>query len=203
MTGIVTAFWISWIFFTGDIRATPPSRRMSEGTRSSAMTDAAPASSAILACSALVTSMMTPPLSISARPMCLRSAIRSPFSSAMFCLLFLCAPRPAGPQPRDGLRRARPLLCAKTRQLDHGHRRALHPFPATKPGARGLDRFGEAPDSLVDSARRHRREREPQCTLTAAVHEEGCAGREGDASLDRLRQERACVHPRRQGDEQR
>jgi hypothetical protein len=35
------------------------------------MTEVAPASSAILACSALVTSMMTPPLSISASPMCL------------------------------------------------------------------------------------------------------------------------------------
>jgi hypothetical protein len=72
ITGIVTAFWISWIFFTGDIRATPPSRRMSEGTRSSAMTDAAPASSAIFACSALTTSMITPPLSISASPLLTR-----------------------------------------------------------------------------------------------------------------------------------
>src|SRR6267142_1922178 len=83
ITGMVTAFWISWIFFTGDMRATPPSRRMSEGTRSSAITEAAPASSAILACSALVTSMMTPPLSISARPMCLRSATLNPFNSSM------------------------------------------------------------------------------------------------------------------------
>ncbi len=50
------------------MRATPPSLRMSEGTRSSAITAQAPAFSAIFACSALVTSMMTPPLSISARP---------------------------------------------------------------------------------------------------------------------------------------
>ena len=50
------------------MRATPPSRRMSAGTRSSAITAQAPASSAILACSAVVTSMITPPLSISARP---------------------------------------------------------------------------------------------------------------------------------------
>ena len=42
ITGMVTAFWISWIFFTGAMRATPPSRRMSEGTRSSAMTDGRP-----------------------------------------------------------------------------------------------------------------------------------------------------------------
>ena len=42
---------------------------MSAGTRSSAMTATAPASSAILACSASTTSMMTPPLSIWAIPL--------------------------------------------------------------------------------------------------------------------------------------
>ena len=51
------------------MRATPPWARMSDGTRSSAITAQAPASSAIFACSALVTSMMTPPLSMSARPL--------------------------------------------------------------------------------------------------------------------------------------
>src|SRR5687768_1605504 len=50
------------------MRATPPSRRMSAGTRSRAMTALAPASSAIFAWSGVTTSMMTPPLSISARP---------------------------------------------------------------------------------------------------------------------------------------
>jgi hypothetical protein len=50
------------------MRATPPSRRMSDGTRSSAMTATAPQSSAIFACSASTTSMMTPPFSISASP---------------------------------------------------------------------------------------------------------------------------------------
>ena len=50
------------------IRATPPAARMSAGTRSRAMTATAPASSAILACSGVTTSMMTPPLSIWARP---------------------------------------------------------------------------------------------------------------------------------------
>ena len=50
------------------IRDTPPCARMSAGTRSSAITATAPASSAILACSAVTTSMMTPPLSISAMP---------------------------------------------------------------------------------------------------------------------------------------
>src|ERR1700675_3084847 len=50
------------------MRATPPSRRMSAGTRSSAITAAATASSATFACSGVTTSMITPPLSISARP---------------------------------------------------------------------------------------------------------------------------------------
>src|SRR5208283_3675173 len=50
------------------MRATPPSARIMAGTRSRAITAQAPAFSAITACSALVTSMMTPPLSISARP---------------------------------------------------------------------------------------------------------------------------------------
>src|ERR671924_1257179 len=69
MTGIDTASWISRIFSGSAMRATPPSRRMSAGTRSRAMTATAPASSAIRACSAFVTSMITPPLSISARPL--------------------------------------------------------------------------------------------------------------------------------------
>ena len=50
------------------IRATPPCARMSAGTRSSAITATAPASSAIFAWSASTTSMITPPLSISAIP---------------------------------------------------------------------------------------------------------------------------------------
>src|SRR5207302_10210680 len=68
ITGMVTASWISPILSGSAMRATPPSRRMSAGTRSSAITAQAPASSAIRACSAVVTSMITPPLSISARP---------------------------------------------------------------------------------------------------------------------------------------
>src|SRR6266566_469650 len=68
ITGIVTVAMISRITLIEAMRATPPSLRMSEGTRSSAITAHAPAFSAIFACSALVTSMITPPLSISARP---------------------------------------------------------------------------------------------------------------------------------------
>ncbi|CAB4613983.1 unannotated protein [freshwater metagenome] len=68
ITGMVTAALMPSIISGSLIRATPPSRRMSAGTRSSAMTAHAPASSAIFACSALTTSMMTPPFSISASP---------------------------------------------------------------------------------------------------------------------------------------
>ena len=50
------------------MRATPPSLRISEGTRSSAITAQAPASSAMVACSGVTTSMITPPFSICARP---------------------------------------------------------------------------------------------------------------------------------------
>src|SRR3954471_5060405 len=72
MTGIVTASWMPLMSNGSDMRATPPSRRMSAGTRSSAITAAAPASSAIFACSASTTSMITPPLSISASPLLTR-----------------------------------------------------------------------------------------------------------------------------------
>ncbi|PON62978.1 hypothetical protein PanWU01x14_134250 [Parasponia andersonii] len=68
MTGMVTACLISLMSWGSLIRATPPWARMSAGTRSRAMTAHAPASSAIRACSAFTTSMMTPPRSIWARP---------------------------------------------------------------------------------------------------------------------------------------
>src|SRR6266478_6544914 len=68
ITGMVTAAMISRITLIEAMRATPPSLRMSDGTRSSAITAHAPAFSAILACSAFVTSIITPPLSIFAKP---------------------------------------------------------------------------------------------------------------------------------------
>src|SRR6185503_6889286 len=155
MTGMVTAFWISWIFRTGDIRATPPCFRMSEGTRSSAITEEAPASSAILACSALVTSMMTPPLSISASPMCLRSAILSSFSSLMsWSFLWL----------DEGYGHA----------VGHGAR------PAPLGFAHGL---GEPLHAALDLVRRHRGKRQPRVAGAAAVEEEHVPGGEGDAAL--------------------
>src|SRR5881394_3824607 len=87
MTGMLTASWISTILSGSAMRATPPSARISAGTRSSAMTATAPASSAMLACSAVVTSMITPPLSISAWPLLTRivpiSAMVSILASAL------------------------------------------------------------------------------------------------------------------------
>lgn len=68
ITGIETAFTTSSTIVGSAIRATPPAARISDGTRSKAMTATAPAASAILACSALTTSMMTPPFCISAMP---------------------------------------------------------------------------------------------------------------------------------------
>src|SRR5512136_3036067 len=68
MTGMDTASMILRIRSGSDMRATPPWARISAGTRSSAITAHAPASSAMRACSGVTTSMMTPPLSIWASP---------------------------------------------------------------------------------------------------------------------------------------
>ncbi len=68
ITGIVTASMISMISSGSLMRATPPWARISAGTRSRAITATAPAASAMRACSAVTTSMITPPLSICARP---------------------------------------------------------------------------------------------------------------------------------------
>ncbi len=77
ITGIVTAAWMPSISVGSDMRATPPSARMSDGTRSSAITAAAPAASATRAWSGVTTSMITPPLSISARPALTRKVASS------------------------------------------------------------------------------------------------------------------------------
>src|SRR6266511_2394656 len=82
-----------------DIRATPPVARMSAGTRSSAITAQAPASSAMLACSALVTSMITPPLSISARPVLTRNVARSVIASQYRAEPFSRRSEPYGSPP--------------------------------------------------------------------------------------------------------
>mmetsp|Transcript_19269 Transcript_19269/g.48227 ORF Transcript_19269/g.48227 Transcript_19269/m.48227 type:complete len:209 (-) Transcript_19269:74-700(-) len=68
ITGMLTAALIPRIISGSLIRATSPFFLMSAGMRSSAITAHAPAASAILACSGVTTSMMTPPLSICASP---------------------------------------------------------------------------------------------------------------------------------------
>src|SRR5882757_1598550 len=78
ITGMDTVAMISRIFFGEAIRATPPSARICAGTRSRAITATAPAFSAMAACSALVTSMITPPFSISARPVFRRRLVLLP-----------------------------------------------------------------------------------------------------------------------------
>src|SRR5579883_3060781 len=102
ITGIDTVSSISRIILIDAMRATPPSLRISLGTRSNAITAHAPAASAIFACSTLVTSMMTPPLSISASPVfSLKSSVKY-----MFLFSFplhqrrrrLFAPRPIDPR---------------------------------------------------------------------------------------------------------
>src|SRR5437879_4116811 len=78
ITGIETASMISRIFLGLAMRATPPSARIWAGTRSRAITATAPALSAMAACSALVTSIITPPFSISARPVFRRRLVELP-----------------------------------------------------------------------------------------------------------------------------
>lgn len=96
ITGIVTVAMISLIIFGSDMRDTPPSALISAGTRSRAMTATAPASSAILACnhcqhapiaraedaltcSALTTSIITPPFNMRANPVLTVKLCLSPF----------------------------------------------------------------------------------------------------------------------------
>jgi len=73
ITGIDTASMISLIILGSAIRATPPVARMSAGTRSSAITATAPDSSAVTASLGVVTSMITPPFCILAKPRLTRS----------------------------------------------------------------------------------------------------------------------------------
>ncbi len=109
MTGMLTAAMISSIIVGSLIRATPPAARMSAGTRSSAMTATAPASSAIFACSGVTTSMMTPPLSIWASPFFVAQVEVSTVMCAWFPGVAAgCPARPAaGSCPHGSRRRPR------------------------------------------------------------------------------------------------
>src|SRR5262249_42080537 len=231
MTGMVTAFWISWILRTGDMRATPPSLRMSDGTRSSAITDAAPASSAIFACSALVTSMMTPPLSISASPMCLRSAILSPFASAMRAPFIFAVGAPSQGanyhftarlgRLHSGLPRARraaartairPAARTAARRSGVEYARSISSYQRCGDSLGGMPRGplasrayrGPHPSpSLADLARRHRRKRQPERPLAAAVDPKRRPRSVGHATLERARKQRAGVQTSGQRHQQR
>src|SRR5919106_2713585 len=107
ITGIVTASWISRILSGSDIRATPPWTRMSAGTRSSAITATAPASSAIRAWSASTTSMITPPFNISASPVLTRIV---PSSSMWISLLGRASLVPVAGDASEKLRERVPLV---------------------------------------------------------------------------------------------
>src|SRR5438552_682816 len=140
---MVTACWIASIMAGSLMRATPPSRRMSAGTRSSAITATAPASSAIFACSGVTTSMITPPRNISASPRLTRAVpvVRSVMS------LRLPARSPAPP------------LLLLGRGGRGGHRRD---------GARGGGRLGHVDraacgQQLHPGATRAQRDRVPGC----------------------------------------
>src|SRR5205814_10152394 len=93
ITGMETAAMISRIFLGLAIRATPPSARICAGTRSRAMTEVAPAFSAISACLASVASMMTTPFSISARPVFKRRLVELPLFWDIVGLFSWCEDR--------------------------------------------------------------------------------------------------------------
>src|SRR5216683_2243999 len=150
MTGIVTDSMIERISVGSDIRATPPSLRMSAGTRSRAMTAHAPASWAIRACSGVTTSMITPPFSIWASPaLTLNEPFTAPFplgDSSTSATIRFYAGVPT-PTPRLESSDGQPgALGAFIRDLgDPAHscwRRGGHGSPpsAGRPAKRGLDR---------------------------------------------------------------
>ena len=132
MTGIETAAMMPSIRSGSLIRETPPWARMSAGTRSSAMTATAPASSAILACSAVTTSMITPPLSISAMPRLTR-AVPQLGGGARDGGLGLRGPQ--GPREDAGL--GSPRCVGYTTKGTHGTRR-----PRTTPGSGSAGQAG-------------------------------------------------------------
>ena len=140
------------------MRATPPSRRMSAGTRSSAITAQAPASSAIRACSGVTTSMMTPPFSISARP---RLTGKVPVVCESISTSVPTTPTaPAGGLPE----RTRCQVSAPAGMSWRRRRRQLHPRAA----GRELDRRALGRAQRIGASSRVRR---PVCELAVAHHQ--------------------------------
>src|SRR2546423_316073 len=158
MTGMDTAPMMPSIMSGSLIRATPPWARMSAGTRSSAMTATAPASSAILACSGVTTSMITPPLSISAMPRLTRAV---PTTGSVMLLGWSCSGTANSTEERG----QRPSLDREAGRyrvvdLDHrGHDRVTRePGPSNHRLAPHPDRGGdgvvvEPPGELHPGAR--------------------------------------------------
>src|SRR6185437_3831039 len=167
ITGMVTAAWISSIFVGSDMRATPPCARMSAGTRSSAMTAAAPAASAMAACSAVTTSMITPPFSISARPDLTRNVARSVTRPMITIALRAISPTLSGRGRRAGVVARGAPPSGPPRALDRpAQRQAVepasdrHPDQDPEPGE-GADQ--EQHDDVAREARAGRIDCHEQC----------------------------------------
>ena len=187
ITGIETVRWMPSITAIEHMRATPPSLRMSDGTRSSAITAQAPASSAIFACSGVVTSMMTPPFSISARPT-LSSKASAPVRAGAVPVAVLRIVLLAHRELLQG-------MDAWNLDVDaHRARRA--------PAARAVlaHRAPERRDTAADRRLVRGGDREAQAARRAAVVVELRARREEHAGARRLGQEVARVDAARQLD---
>src|SRR5215212_9133861 len=152
MTGIDTASWISPILEGSAMRATPPSLRMSAGTRSSAMTAAASASSAV------TTSMITPPLSISARPALTRkvpvSFIATMVSAALGGLV--AGARARVGHPPGGCGHQAPVVAPLAQgELRHAERRVVAILAVRRHADEGVAAAAAYPDDqLADAANR-------------------------------------------------
>src|SRR5207247_7826395 len=172
---MVTASMIERISVGSDMRATPPSLRMSAGTRSSAITAHAPASWAMRACSAVTTSMITPPLSIWARP---DLTLKVPLAAGCPLPPFRCATVEIlrGGYGKAEFGRALYIRAWSVRQVDAGD----HP-----PRVRRAEHLGC-----------HRRDRR-------VVRPAGSNGRPWDRSRDCLRRQYCAGGDRRAGPPQR
>src|SRR5262245_59279395 len=159
---------IPWIIFGSDMRATPPAARMSAGTRSRAMTATAPASSAIRACSGVTTSMITPPLSIWARPFLVAQV---EVSTVIRARILRVGARPAvlADQRRGAI--------GPSGRLSHG----IPPLPGGPPGLRlradsvtasapeGLQHPREQADGALRGGRREPAHRVDECDQVVVV----------------------------------
>src|SRR5215207_11421369 len=121
---------------------------MSAGTRSSAITAQAPASSAIFACSGVTTSMITPPFNISARPVLTLKVARSAIATHISWLASL----PTRSRVLAYGLKATPLR--RVAQVQGGRERKPRPqappAPVTGPPAEDLLQFVGADAVFVD-----------------------------------------------------